>query len=314
VERKKNMMLTRSMAVAACAALMATAFSVVPAQAQGDRKSKILGNLKLNMPQLAEMNPTMGDIGPSGIEGLDQGTFTVRGRPYPFLVTTDDKKFWLLQGDPMDVSRGEKEIEVELAKRAEQKKKEAAERTAKLAESLEGRPFRGAADAKVTIVEFSDFQCPYCARGASTVEQILAKYPNDVKFVFQNFPLNFHPWAKPAAIAALCAAEQDHDAFWALHDGYFAHQKELKPDNVVAKSKEYLKGSKIDIAKWEKCAGDPESAEYKAAAKKVEADQAFGQAMGVSGTPGFFVNGEFLNGAQPLTAFVPLIEKAKAGS
>ena len=266
------------------------------------------------MPQLAEMNPTMGDIKPSEIAGLDEGTFTVRGRPYPFLVTSDDKKFWLLQGDAMDVSRGEAEIKVELAKRDEEKKKEAAGRITKLAESLEGRPFRGAADAKVTIVEFSDFQCPYCSKGANTVEQILEKYPNDVKFVFQHFPLNFHPWAKPAAIAANCAGEQDHEAFWTLHDKYFEHQKELKPENVVAKSKEYLKGSKVDMAKWEKCAGDADSAEYKAQSEQVDADMAFGQSMGVSGTPGFFVNGEFLNGAQPITAFVPLIEKAKAGS
>jgi len=305
---------SRSMAIAGCAGLVAAALSVQPAQAQGDRSAKILGNLKLNMPQLAEMNPTMGDIEPSGIEGLDQGTFLVKGRPYSFLVTSDDKKFWLLQGDAMDVSRGEEEIKVELAKREEEKKKEAAERVTKLASSVEGRPFRGNADAPVTIVEFSDFQCPYCARGAGTVEQILQKYPNDVKFVFQHFPLNFHPWAKPAAIAANCAAEQDHDAFWTLHDAYFAHQKELKPDNVVAKSKEYLKGSKVDLAKWETCASDTSSAEYQAEVSKIDADQAFGQAMGVSGTPGFFVNGEFLNGAQPITAFVPLIEKAKTGS
>ncbi len=302
---------SRSMALAACAGLLAAALSVVPAEAQGDRKSKILGNLKLNMPQLAEMDPTMGDITPSGIEGLDQGTFTVRGRPYTFLVTTDDKKFWLLQGEAMDVSRGEEEIKVELAKREEEKKKEAAERVEKIAKSVEGRPFRGAADATVTIVEFSDFQCPYCSRGANTVEQILEKYPNDVKFVFQHFPLNFHPWAKPAAIAANCAANQNHDAFWTLHDAYFKNQKSLKPDTVVAESKKYLDGSGIDMAAWEKCAGDTSSAEYQAEAAKVDADMAFGQSMGVSGTPGFFVNGEFLNGAQPLTAFVPLIEKAK---
>ncbi len=305
---------SRSMAIAACAALTAVALTAVPAEAQGDRNAKILGNLKLNMPQLGEMEPVMGTIGPSGIEGLEKGTFNVRGRPYNFLVTTDDKQLWLLQGEAMDVSRSEAEIKVEMARVEEEKKKEAAERTTKLAASLEGRPFRGNADAKVTIVEFSDFQCPYCTRGANTVEEILVKYPNDVKFVFQHFPLNFHPWAKPAAIAANCAANQNHDAFWTLHDSFFKNQKQLKPDNVVAESKKYLKDSGIDMAAWEKCAGDTSSPEYVAEAAKVDADMAFGQAMGVSGTPGFFVNGEFLNGAQPITAFVPLIEKAKAGA
>ncbi|MDG2308361.1 MAG: thioredoxin domain-containing protein [Candidatus Binatia bacterium] len=301
----------RSTAIAACAGLMVAALSFTPAAAQGDRNAKILGNLKLNMPQLGDMTPEMGAITPSGIEGLDQGSFTVRGRPYTFLVTSDDKKLWLLQGDAMDVSKGEAEIKVALAKREEEKKKEAAERTQKLAASLEGRPFRGKADAEVTIVEFSDFQCPYCTRGANTVDQILEKYPDDVKFVFQHFPLNFHPWAKPAAIAANCAGNQDQEAFWVLHDAYFKNQKALKPENVVANSKDYLKGSKVDVAVWEKCAGDTNSAEYKAEAAKVDADMKFGQSMGVSGTPGFFVNGEFLNGAQPITAFVPLIEKAK---
>lgn len=305
---------SRMMALAACAALVASAFAV-PAEAQDDaRKNQILGNLKLGMPQLAEMNPTMGDIKPSGIAGLDEGTFNVRGRPYTFLVTSDNKKLWLLQGDAIDVSRGEEEIKVELAKREEEKKKEAAARLTKLDDSIKGRPFRGKEDAKVTIVEFSDFQCPYCTRGANTVEQILAKYPDDVKFVFQHFPLNFHPWAKPAAIAANCAGNQNHDAFWTLHDAYFKNQKGLKPETVVAESKKYLDGSSIDMVAWEKCAGDTSSAEYQAEAAKVDADMAFGQSMGVSGTPGFFVNGEFLNGAQPITAFEPLIAKAKQGS
>lgn len=302
---------SRMMALAASMALVASAL-VGPAAAQDDaRKAQILGNLKLELPQLGEMNPTMGDITPSGIAGLDQGTFNVRGRPYNFLVTTDNTKLWLLQGEALNVSRGEAEIKTELAKREEEKKKEAEQRLAKLNDSIEGRPFRGAEDAKVTIVEFSDFQCPYCTRGAGTVEQILEKYPNDVKFVFQHFPLNFHNWAKPAAIAANCAANQNHEAFWTLHDAYFANQKQLKPDTVVAESKKWLDGSEVDIAVWEKCAGDTTSAEYQAEAAKVDADMAFGQTMGVSGTPGFFVNGEFLNGAQPITAFVPLIEAAK---
>jgi protein-disulfide isomerase len=294
--------------------MIVVTLSVAPAGAQEARQAKVLANLKLNIPKLAEMNPTMGPITASGIAGLDQGSLDVDGQAVQFLVTSDDKKLWLIQGEAMDVSRGEAEIKVAVAKQEEQKKKEAAERVTKLAASVEGRPFRGKKDASVTIVEFSDFQCPFCARGASTVDEILKQYPNDVKFVFQHFPLPFHPWAKPAAIAANCAAAQDPDAFWILHDKYFANQKDLQPGNVVEKSKEYLKGSKVDLAKWEKCAGDANSDEYKAQVAKIDADVAFGQGVGVSGTPGFFVNGEFLSGAQPIAAFVPLIEKAKGGS
>jgi protein-disulfide isomerase len=303
-----------ALAILVATSLVATLFWTAPAAAQQDRKGQILENLKLSIPQLAEVGPTMGPIGPSGIDGLDEGTFVVQGRPYSFLVTADNKKLWLVQGEAMDVSRGEAEIKVAIAEREEEARKAAEARTAQLAASIEGRPFRGSADAAVTIIEFSDFQCPYCTRGAATVEEILERYPNDVKFVFQHFPLGFHPWAKPAAIAANCAGLQNPDAFWTLHDAYFKDQKQLTTDNVVAKSEGYLAGSGIDMKKWENCAADTNSAEYKAEAANVDADMALGQALGVTGTPGFFVNGEFLNGAQPIDAFVPLIEAAKANS
>ncbi len=303
-----------ALALLAATSLVAGLLWSAPAQAQQDRKTQILENLKLNVPQLAEVNPTMGPIGPSGIDGLDEGNFIVQGRPYSFLVTADNKKLWLIQGEAMDVSRSEAEIKVAVAERAEEARKANEARTAQIAASIEGRPFRGSEDAVVTIVEFSDFQCPYCTRGAATVEQILERYPNDVKFVFQHFPLGFHPWAKPAAIAANCAGLQNPDAFWTLHDAYFKDQKQLTPENVVSKSETYLAGSGIDMNTWKNCAADTNSAEYKAEAANVDADMAFGQAMGVSGTPGFFVNGEFLNGAQPIDAFVPLIEAAKANS
>jgi protein-disulfide isomerase len=273
-----------------------------------DRADQILANLKLAFPQLENANVTMGEITPSGFDGLDQGSFVVNGRQTQnFLVSTDNTKLFLVAGNPIDVSRTADEITAEVAKREEQEAQAAAEKQARLAEAIEGRPMRGNPEAPVTIVEFSDFQCPYCARGANTVEQILDKYPGQVKFVFKHFPLGFHPWAKPASIAAYCAGEQDPDAFWTLHDKYFANQKALNPDNVIEKSKEYLAGSGIDMGQWAECAGNEESEAHKAATATVEADMAFGQELGVSGTPGFFVNGHFLNGAQPLAAFEPYI-------
>lgn len=303
----------RTTAPVLAAALLLGCFALGSNAEDGDadRKNKIFANLKLQFPQLEKMGAVMGDLKASEFEGLDEGSFAVRGRDQKFLVSKDDTKLFLIQGEPLDVSKTSDQIETELAERAEQEAKEAAERVTKIAESIDGLPFRGSADAPVTIVEFSDFQCPYCTRGAATVEQILEKYPNDVKFVFKHFPLNFHPWAKPAAIAANCAANQDHKAFWTLHDKFFEHQKEIKPENVLDKSREFLDGSGIDMATWTACAEDQDTEEYKAAAKSVDEDMAFGQSMGVTGTPGFFVNGQFLNGAQPLTAFEPLIQAAK---
>lgn len=290
-------------------------FLAVPAVAQEAdaaaqeeaRKARILANLKFQLPQIAQMNVTVGAIEPTEIEGLEQGSLVIQGRPQPFLVTTDDTQLWLLASDPMDVSQDTAELEAEEARRE-------AERQETLAALVEGEPVRGNPDAPVTIIEYSDFQCPYCARGYETMEQVLEKYPEDVKFVFQHFPLTqIHPWAKPAAIAAVCAANQSDEAFWTLHDAYFENQGQINQGNVVAKSKEFLAASGIDLAQWETCAGDSSSEAYQAAAADVDEDLAQGQEAGVSGTPAFFVNGEFLSGAQPVSAFEPLIQQAKGG-
>lgn len=277
------------------------------------RKAKILINLKLQFPQLGEADITMGELKPSGFEGLDQGSFTMAGprpRVQQFLVSTDDTKLFMIS-EPIDVSRSEEEVKAQLAERQAAQEKEALERRQELAAAVADLPVRGNPEAPVTIVEFSDFQCPYCSRGAKTVEEILAKYKDDVNVVFKHFPLNFHPWAKPAAVASVCASEQSPEAFWTLHDQYFANQKELTPQNVLEKSKEYLKDSGIDMEKWSTCAEDQESEANKAAVAAVDADMALAQKLGVRGTPGFFVNGRFLNGAQPITAFEPLIVEAK---
>ncbi len=271
------------------------------------RKEKILANLQSSFPQLGQMSATLGDFEATEFPGLEQGTLNVQGRSQVFLVSSDDTKLWLVAGPAIDVSKSADEI-------AAAKAKEAEEREAKLASAVEGKPFRGNADAPVTIVEFSDFQCPYCSRGAQTVEQILDKYPNDVKFVFKYFPLDrIHPWAHPAAIAAECAAEQSPDAFWTLHDSYFGNQKDINPDNVIAKSKEFLADSGIDLDAWQTCASDDSSDAHKHADEVVQKEQALGQELGVQGTPGFFVNGQFLNGAQPITAFEPIIQAATGG-
>ncbi len=284
--------------------------------ADADRKARILSNLQVKFPQLKNASVVMGDFEESGFGTLERGSFTINGQQtQKFLVTSDDKQLYFIT-DPIDVSLSAEEIQAEVAKQEAAELAKATERAMELKEMVAGHPFRGNPDAPVTIVEFSDFQCPYCSKGAKTVDQILEKYPNDVKVVFQHFPLGFHKWAKPAAVAAHCAGQQNNDAFWSLHDSYFENQKALTPDNVMAKSKEYLEAAGIDLGQWATCAENQESDEYKAAVAAVDASMAAGGKHGVSGTPGFFVNGRFLNGAQPLSAFEPLIEAAKkaAGS
>jgi len=277
-----------------------------------ERKTRLLENLKYRVPQLRELYVVLGEITESDIDGLDQGSFTINGQQtYQFLVTADDKQLFLLASDPIDVSLSREAIAAAMEEERQIAMRQAQERHEELSTFAANWPVRGNPNAPVTLIEFSDFQCPYCARGFTTVEQLLEKYPDDVKFVYLHFPLSNHPWAKPAAIAAVCAAQQGGDAFWTLHDNYFRDQRAITISNVLEKSRGYLAGSEINVDTWSTCAGDVSSDAYKGAAIAVENSMEIGNKFGVTGTPGFFVNGHFLNGAQPLETFEAVIAQVK---
>jgi protein-disulfide isomerase len=114
----------------------------------------------------------------------------------------------------------------------------------------------------------------------------------------------------PSAVASTCAAQQDQNAFWTLHDFYFENQGEINVDNVVSKSRQALRSSGIDLQAWERCATDSGAQENQDAVALVQQQFNLGRESGVSGTPGFFVNGTFINGAQPLEAFEAAMEEA----
>ena len=163
-------------------------------------------------------------------------------------------------------------------------------------------PVWGSRTAPVTIVEWSDFQCPFCSRVEPTVQQIKDKYgPEKVRIVWKNEPLPFHPNAKPAAEAAQGVfALAGNDAFWKWHDTAFKNQSALGTDSYV---------------KWAQDAGVKDIAKYKAGldahtwADKVEKDNAGGKSVGANGTPAFFVNGVSLSGAQPFDKFQTVIDQ-----
>ena len=166
--------------------------------------------------------------------------------------------------------------------------------------ATEGAPVRGSATAPVTIVEFSDFQCPYCARVQPTLAQIRDTYKDKVKIVYKDFPLRMHTNAPKAAEAARCVFEQDQEKYWAYHDKLF--------DNAQALAVEHLKQYAVDLqfdgAHFTTCL---DSGKYAAAVRQ---DMAEGMKVGVSGTPAFVINGRFLAGAQPFSAFQEAIEDA----
>ena len=163
-----------------------------------------------------------------------------------------------------------------------------------------GNPSWGPKDAPVTIIEFSDFECPYCARAEKTIEQIKEKYAGKVRIVFRDFPLSFHRHAQKAHEAAACAADQDK--YWEMHKLLFANQKALAPEQLVS----YASQIGLDMDKFNACLDSGSKAE------EIAADQKAGAAAGVTGTPAFFINGRFLSGAQPLEAFSQIIDEELA--
>jgi protein-disulfide isomerase len=168
--------------------------------------------------------------------------------------------------------------------------------------STEGAPIRGAADAPVTVVEFSDFECPFCKQAHPTIKQLLERYPGKVRLAYRDFPLDsIHPQARRAAEAARCA--HDQGKFWEYHDVLFSQSPQLAPEDL----RRYAGQVGLDVTKFDSCLA---AGVHKAA---VQRDLDEGNRLGITGTPAFFINGRTLTGAQPLEAFTRLIDQELAG-
>lgn len=164
-------------------------------------------------------------------------------------------------------------------------------------------PSRGPKGAPIQIVEWTDYQCPFCARSRSTLNQIFETYGEKVYYVIRDFPLDFHKQSAKAHEAAHCAGDQEK--YWEMNQKLFANQQAIDVPNL----KEYAKELKLDAGKFDDClAGGKHE-------KKVRENEAAGKAAGVNGTPAFFVNGIPLSGARPFSEFKELIDRelAKTG-
>ena len=160
--------------------------------------------------------------------------------------------------------------------------------------TLENVPTKGAEDAKVIIVEYSDFQCPFCKRGKDMLPAILKEYNGKVKISYKQLPLKNHNWAMPAAIAATCVYEEGgNDKFWAYHDKLFDNQKDITLENSNEKFNQYAKELGLDTKKFDACLQSKEvKAKLRVRLKKLSE-------VGVQSTPTFVVNGMIVPGANP---------------
>ncbi|MGH9776115.1 MAG: thioredoxin domain-containing protein [Candidatus Acidiferrales bacterium] len=159
-------------------------------------------------------------------------------------------------------------------------------------EHPDGNPSRGPANAPVTVVEFSDFECPHCRELFKTLQILEPQYPG-VRVVFKDFPLtDIHPWAKTAALGARCAFNHSPEAFWKVHDSIFENQDLISPENVFDKVMGFAVAAGLSADEFRACMISPDTE------KAVDANIADGMALKINNTPTVFVNGRPLIGGE----------------
>jgi len=163
-------------------------------------------------------------------------------------------------------------------------------------------PVTGKADAPVTIIEYSDFQCPFCSRAAETVNEIKKKYGSKVQIAFKHFPLPMHREARPASEASMCINEQNADKFWKYHDLLFKNQDKLDDASL----EKYAKDVGANVDKFKECFASKRFKDL------VQSDLDAGEKLGVRSTPTFFINGQLVSGALPIDAFSEIIDEELA--
>jgi len=218
-----------------------------------------------------KVNVQVGDPKPSDLPGFVSVTVSASietaHQDFEFLVSKDGSK--IVQGQVFDAAENPFKKDLDKLK-------------------TDGSPNFGTQGAPVVIVEFSDFECPFCQKEAGVLrENLVSSYPKQVHFYFKEFPLTtLHPWAKSAAIASRCAFRQNGDEFWKFHDWVFQHQNDINPDTFKDKMQEWAKGEKaINADQFASCV------ETKATEAEVDKDIAQGHALGVDSTPTLFING-----------------------
>lgn len=157
-------------------------------------------------------------------------------------------------------------------------------------------------DCAITVVEYSEFQCPFCSRVQPDTKRIMTEFKGKIRWIVRDFPLSFHDRARPAAIAAKCAAEQGK--YWQMYNALFDNQRNLADTDL----KSYADKIGLDKGKYDKCVANPAPVE-----QRIDKNFQSGAALGVSGTPAFFINGRRLSGAMPYAEFKRIIDDELSG-
>lgn len=289
---------------------VALALSAVAGAAAAVDKTKLAEHIHKAYSTPAEMKLSVGDFTPSPVPGWLTGALTVEGGPQkqsqPILLSEDGR--WYLLGalvelkatavpgllgvpegqglPPLNILPGGKYAVLAVPK--DLGADPDADVLAKL--KLKDAVFSGPADAPLTLVEFSDLQCPHCKRSQTILDEELPKTGLKVKRVFKHYPLDIHPWAMPAAIAATCVDKLKPAASAKYRDRFFDSQETVTLETVRAKAFDFAKADGVPADAFKKCLDSPET---KAA---VDASRAEGDAVGVTGTPALFVNGRRVRG------------------
>lgn len=254
-------------------------------------EEKVVYHLResLGLPKAVPMD--LGEPKPSGLPGLKVATLSIgsgeQAQQRELYLSEDGRHYFF--SDKLDV-----EVDPD------------SDRSSKI--RLEGVSAKGPKDAPVTVVEFSDFQCPYCRNAHLQLSESLKEFEGKVRLVFKHFPLErIHPWAQPASVAAACAGRQGDAAFWTVADGFFADQQKISKETLKAKALELAAQANLDKSKFETCFDKAETAEL------VRRDVADGDSLGVGSTPSFFINGHPIRGYSSFEPFRELIKEMLEG-
>jgi protein-disulfide isomerase len=225
------------------------------------------------------------NIRPSEVPGLAEVSVIITNaqgaNPNKFLVSTDGKH--AISGDILPFGA-----------------KPFSEARAKLEKGVTG-PAKGPANAAVTIVEFSDMQCPHCAKAAAGIDQLLAQEP-EARFVFQNFPLPLHNWAEKAAGYVDCVGRASNDAVWKFIQKTFDDQTNITEANVDEKLKAIATAAGANADEVAACAAKPDTK------ARIEASVALGKSLNMTGTPTLFINGRNVPGGAPLDLLKKIVD------